>query len=103
MSDPWSDAVDLLFAGDGSEAASFEPQGGAPYEIRVIRTTPDQQAELGGRIVVLASTQLELRRSEVPNPVDGDHVYLADQLYRLSGDPKLDDEGVTWFCGAEPE
>lgn len=103
MVDPFALALDAMFHAPGSAAAVYQPATGSPVNIRVIRSAPDRETRFGeGRILNNAATVLELRRSEVPNPVDGDAVVIGDETFRLFGDPVLDLERIGWTCGANP-
>jgi hypothetical protein len=105
--DSFAAALDALFNAPGSAAAVYRPADGtAPFPIRIIRGQPD---ELGPRNLVQATNVLDLRRSEVPNPVGGnghsirgDVVAIVDGAkLELIGTPMLDVEGLTWTIGAE--
>lgn len=101
MADPFALALDALFYAPGSAEAVFQPAGGPPVPIRVIRSAPDREVRFGGgRVLDNAGTVLELRRSDVQNPADGDTVLIGDETFRLFGDPVLDLERISWTCGA---
>ncbi len=103
MVDPFALALDALFYAPGSSEAVYQPANGIPVPIRVIRSAPDRETRFGdGRILNNAGTVLELRRSEVPSPADGDMVAIGDETFRLFGDPVLDLERIGWTCGANP-
>jgi len=113
MADPFSLALDALFTAPGSAAAVFQPADGSPINIRVIRSAPDRESQFGqGRILNNAGTFIELRRSEVDSPKDGDFVVIegvivdgkveGGETFTLFGDPVLDLERIGWTCGANP-
>lgn len=111
MSDPFATALAALFGAAGSIAATFHPGGSAVgVELRVIRGQPDELAGFGDGQIVMATNLLDIRRSDVAHPVTGDEVQLylddartvpGDRLV-LAGAPRLDVEGLTWRCPAEP-
>lgn len=111
MADPFALALDALFMAPGSAAAIFQPADGVPVEIRVIRSAPDRETPFGqGRVINNAGTFFELRRSEVPDPQDGDFIVIdgaivdgqvvGGEAFTLFGDPVLDLERIGWTCGA---
>ncbi len=101
MVDPFALALNALFYAPGSSEAVYQPAGGLPVPVRVVRSAPDRETRFGGgRVLDNAGTILELRRSDVPNPADGDTVLIGDETFRLFGDPVLDLERIGWTCGA---
>jgi hypothetical protein len=108
--DPFAAGLDAMFSAPGSAAAVYQPtDGSAPLPIRVIRGQPD---ELGARGLVNATNVLDLRRSDVANPQNGDIVAIGGEIvdgavtggemFELYGVARLDVEGITWTVGAEP-
>ncbi len=118
MADPFALALDALFMAPGSASAIYQPAGGSPVSIRVIRSAPDRETQFGqGRVINNAGTFFELRRSEVADPQDGDSIVIEGSIvdgqivivdgqivggeaFTLFGDPVLDLERIGWTCGA---
>ena len=104
MADPFATGLAALFGGPASVAADYIADGtGAPVPIRVVHGQPDQDVAFGERGIVAASNLFEIQRSAVTAPAAGDVLELASGRFVLVGEPKLDVEGLTWFCGGEPE
>lgn len=103
MVDPFALALDALFYAPGSAAAVYQPANGSPVDIRVIRSAPDRETPFGrGQVLDNAATVLELRRSDVSNPQQGDIVLIGSEPFAVFGDPMLDLERISWRCGANP-
>jgi hypothetical protein len=111
MSDPFQTALEAIFAGPGSSAASFLPAGGgAAIATRVIRGGPDVRTAFGEGRLVMRSDQVQLMRAAVPAPAEGDAVRLlddagtpvADGAFLLASEPMIDLEGLTWTCDLQP-
>lgn len=111
MSDPFQAALEAQFEAPGSAAALYVPATGPLVATRTIRSQPDQSVAFGNGQVVLASNQFEVMRSAVAAPVEGDAIQLVDAdgwplpggHFRISAEPMLDLEGLSWTCAAEPE
>jgi hypothetical protein len=110
--DPFAAALEAQFHAPGSAAAAYQPVDGPPFMVRVICGRPDLTGGYGETEIIHGSRQLELQRSEVPAPADGDLIavggvivagsILGGELLRLVGDPISDVEGLSWRIGAEP-
>lgn len=111
MSDPFQAALEAQFFAPGSSAALYVPVAGPLVPTRAIRSQPDQQVAFGAGQVVLASNEFQLMRSEIANPAEGDAIQLVDDAglpvpaghFRITSEPMLDVEGLSWTCGAEIE
>ncbi|WP_347270988.1 head-tail joining protein [Rhizorhabdus histidinilytica] len=111
MTDPFSFGIGVLFRDAASIPATFHAGGsGAGLPVRVIRSQPDQLVGFGDGDIVMATNLLDIQRSDIADPVTGDEVQLylndlrtvpGDRL-RLAGQGRLDEEGLTWRCPAEP-
>ncbi|MBW6523441.1 hypothetical protein KZ810_08010 [Sphingomonas sp. RHCKR47] len=114
MSDPFAAALDALFNAPGTAAAVYQPDYGEPVAIRVIISSLEDDASYGGgQRTRMRGTVLEIRRSDAPRIRPGEIVAIGgsiadgqlvggDPVLRISGDPRGDVEGLTWFCGTEP-
>lgn len=112
--DPFAVALDALFSAPGSAAAVYQPNFGEPVAIRVIISSPEDEASYGGgQRTRMRGKVLEIRRSDAPCIKPGEIVAIGatiadgqfvggDPVLRISGDPRGDIEGLTWFCGTEP-
>lgn len=104
MADPFAAGLGALFGGPASVAADYFAGGaGAAVPIRVVHGQPDGQVEWGEQAIVAASNMFEIRRADVAQPAAGDVLALTAGRFVLTGEPRLDVEGLTWSCGAEPE
>jgi len=110
--DPFAQALDAIFVAPGSTAAIYSPVDGEPFGIRVIRSQPDETVSFGSGQVILETNIFQIRRSDVAHPDREDRVILGGELvdgeilggdpFKLSGEPMLDTEGLTWTVGASP-
>lgn len=83
-------AVDAVFASDIARDAVYVKGAQAPIVIRVIPTTPDLRREIGGADVQGRQRLIDVRVSDVPNPVAGDLIT-----------PHVEDGLGGWVPGAE--
>jgi hypothetical protein len=110
--DPFAAGLAALFYAPGSAAAAYQPVDGPPFMVRVICGRPDLTGGYGETEIIHGSRQLELQRSEVPAPAEGDLIAIGGmivagaivggEVLRLVGDPIGDVEGLSWRIGAEP-
>lgn len=104
MTDPFASALTALFESVVAEAATYYAGGAGPgLPISVVHGQPDQEIRFGARGLIAASNLIEIQRSDVALPASGDVLELASGRFMLAGEPRLDVEGLTWTCGAEPE
>lgn len=96
-------ALDAQYHAPGSMAAVYRPGGGAPLAnpIRVIRSQEDQELGFSEAPTVARAYSFLFRRSEVPNPLDGDVIEITAGHFRLVGEPRIDVEDMEWTCAAE--
>lgn len=108
--DPFASALDALFHGPGSEAADFVSESGVQEGVRIIRSRPTADAPFGESRIRQDTTEIDVRRSEVPEPAPGDRFVIretdpatqaeVETVCIIAGDPALDVEGMTWTCSA---
>jgi hypothetical protein len=108
MADPFADALADLHASDLGLDAVYTAPGGDPLPLRVIRS---QGSEIDGR-VILDQDAVAIRRADVLLPERGADLQLlgeiaigdevvTDPFFRISQDPLLDEEGLSWSCAIE--
>ncbi len=107
--DPFTMALDALFNAPGSMAAVYTPVGGVPTAVRTIRSQPYATARFGEGELIQATNLFLLRRTEtvrgVPvsiEPDEGDLIVVEAGTFAITSDVRLDLEGLSWSCGAEP-
>lgn len=105
MRDPFAAALDAQFNAPGSAAAVYTGANGIGVPIRVIVSRPDEDRPFGSTRIVKASAAVSLRVSDIANPVPGDTFALTatGAVMRLYGEPMIDNEGLSWTCGAVAE
>ena len=86
-------ARDALYRADGS---------GAPLPVRVIVRRPDQVESYGETRLVSGTTTLELRASQVAEPLAGDTIVLDGRTLVIQGTPLLDALGLVWTLDTRP-
>lgn len=101
--DPWQLALDAIFNGPGSIAAMYQRGAGWSQPVRVIKSSPDQDAPFGQSRIIQATNLFEIRRSEVAQPAVGDQLAIDFVIYEIIAEPFLDTEGLTWTVGASPK
>lgn len=102
-------ALDAQFNAPGSMAAVYSDAQVAISTVRIIMSQPDQTVGFGSGRVILATSIVQVRRSEVAQPQVDDVFMISDPTtpldgtqYRVISDPMQDVEGMTWSCSAEP-
>lgn len=102
MTDPFAAALDVLFTAAGSAAAEYQAPDGSPVPVRVITWTPDQDVPVGSGSVRGSGKMLDLRLSEVADPVEGATITMGAEAFEIIAEPELDSEGLTWRCEVAP-
>lgn len=106
---PFAAAVDAMFLGAMGSDALYTPVGGAQSAdpIRVILSQPDTFTPVFDVSVVSASTQVEVRTSEVPALRHGDSLALLDtdgvetgEVLTINGKPRRDDTRLIWVASS---
>jgi hypothetical protein len=107
MADPFAMALGALFSAAGSVAADYVEGDADPLPIRIIRRQPDELSPIGRGRIVQRTDIVEIRRSAIAAPVSGAVIAIRDaggdltgEQLTLAGDPRLDEEGMTWTCPA---
>lgn len=109
MADPFATALVTLHGSVLGQSALYLPKTGAAFPLRVIRS---QGSETVGQ-TILDRDSLSIRLADVALPERGDEVQLLgtisvmgepriNPVFRINGDPLLDDEGVSWDCPIVP-
>lgn len=102
MADPFATALRTLFRGPRAVAAVYLTDGVAPKPIRVIRYQSTEDLQLGDTNVPVGTTIVEIDRSDVEDPDDGDTVTIGAEVLTIVGTPRLDRQGIKWVCEAPP-
>jgi hypothetical protein len=82
---------------------------GVEGTVRVRRREHDEDSRYGEGSEILTVRAIRVRRSEVPEPAEGNQIQILDAAgapleggaYRVSGEPECDRKGV-WRCPVEP-
>lgn len=93
-------AVDVLFADPNlAEAARWKVGGVGPgTSVAVIRKAPDAAEGFGDTRVVLPTVVLDVRKSDVSTPAEGDLVEIGASTFKVIGTPMIDRLGMIWAC-----
>ena len=91
-------AVDVLFANPHlARDAVYRPGGaGDGIPVRVMCRQPDRIDSFGETRLASSTTTLDVRVSEVAEPVSGDTLALDGRTVVVQGTPLLDAEGLVW-------
>lgn len=98
----FTEAIDALFA-DANLARDAVFRAGAVdpgVPARVILRRPDRVGEFGETRIVAETQLIEVRASEVPDPVEGDTFGLNGAVYLVQGAPMRDAERLVWTIEA---
>lgn len=96
--------VDHLFQDNhlASQGLYYPKNGGDSFPVRVIFRQPDETISLGGFDAQARVMTIDLRVSEVSQPVIGDRVQVNSILYEITATPKNDPLNLIWSCGVRP-
>lgn len=103
MADPFSAAVDEVFNSSIGVAATYTLPGGSPLDsvtVRVIASAPDDTFSGFGRERVSATTNIEVRVSEVGTAEIGGEFVVDGVTYRIGAAPVRDARRLKWICEA---
>lgn len=97
-------AIDAIFRdGNVAEDATWRPGDAGPgIAVRVVRKTPDQVVGFGDSRAVLPTVLIDVRRSDLADPLAGDTVEIGTVVLEIIGTPVLDSLGLVWTCEAAP-
>lgn len=97
-------ATDVLFADPHlARDAVYRPAGaGDGIPVRVMLRRPDRIESFGEARIASSTTMLDLRVSEVAEPVAGDTIELDGRMVVVQGTPLLDAEGLVWSLDTRP-
>ncbi|WP_294188893.1 hypothetical protein [uncultured Sphingomonas sp.] len=112
--DPFAAALEAQYSAPGSVAAVYQPAGGVPRAVRIILSNLEDDVNYGGGRTRMRGKVVEIRRADAPAPragyviaigatiVDGE-IVGGDPVLTINSEPRGDIEGLTWFCGTEPQ
>jgi hypothetical protein len=104
VADIFAAATDALFA-DPNMARDATWRAGGTGEgtaARVITKKPDQVVGFGDSRAVLPTMLIDVRRSEVSGPANGDTVEIDGDTFEIIATPIADSLGLVWTCEAAP-
>lgn len=102
--DAFTAATDALFADPNIARDAIWRAGGADpgITVRVVTRRPDQVVGFGDSRAVLPTLLLDVRRSQVPDPVSGDTVEFDGEVFEVIAPPTIDSFRLVWTCEAAP-
>jgi hypothetical protein len=97
-------ATDVLFADPHlARDAVYRPSGaGDGIPVRVMLRRPDRIESFGETRLASSTTTLDLRVSDIAEPVTGDTLELDGRMVVVQGTPLLDAEGLVWSLDTRP-
>ena len=97
-------ATDVLFADPHlARDAVYRPAGdGDGIPIRVMLRRPDRIESFGETRIASSTTLLDVRVSEVAEPVVGDTLALDGRTVVVQGTPLRDAKGLVWTLDTRP-
>ena len=97
-------ATDVLFADPHLARDAVYRSAGAGYGIpvRVMLRRPDRIESFGETRLASSTTMLDVRASEVAEPVAGDTLEVDGRTVVVQGTPLLDAEGLIWSLDTRP-
>jgi hypothetical protein len=85
-----------------SVAATYQPVGGYPEPLRVVRQAPVMDMGFGTSRVSSESVTFQVRRADVPTAQSGDIIICEGQTRIVQGEPDLDAERLVWTLDTRP-
>lgn len=100
----FSAAIDAIFADPNMAADAFWLPAGVPpgFAVRVILRAPDEVQEFAQARVQQATTVIDVRVSDVPNPAIPDRVQIGSEFFALQGAPRRDLRRLIWSINLRP-
>lgn len=94
----FSAAIDAIFMDPNMAADAVYRAQGLPPDVpcRVIRKSPDDLTEFGNARLRSATTQVDVRASEIAAPAKGDRLTIGAEVFTVQGDPLQDRERLVW-------
>lgn len=100
----FADALGVLFSDPNiSLAATWKVGGvGAGVSVRIVLKQPDQTINFGVSHVVVPTSVVDVRKSDVAQPKRGDTVVViaTGATYEITAPPMLDTLHLVWTCDA---
>lgn len=102
--DAFAAATDALFADPNIARDAIWRAGGAGsgVSVRIITKRPDQVGSFGDSRAILPTTLIDVRRSEVSEPANGDTVEIESETFEVIATPTIDSLRLVWTCEAAP-
>lgn len=100
--DAFAAATDALFADPNiARGAIWRADGVGPdITVRVVTRRPDQVVGFGDSRAILPSVLIDVRQSDVANPVAGDVVSIGADVFEIIAPPTIDSLQLVWTCEA---
>jgi hypothetical protein len=97
-------ATDVLFADPHlARDAVYRPGGaGGGIPVRVMLRRPDRIESFGETRIASSTTMLDVRASEIVEPMAGDTLELDGRTVVVQGTPILDAEGLVYTVDTRP-
>ena len=91
-------AMDRIFANPSMAAAAVWISATMSEErpIRVIRRAPDRLTEFGAARFVSDTMMVDVRVSDLPDPLPGDLIVIGADSFTIQGEPMRDRERLIW-------
>lgn len=71
---------------------------GPGVSVAIIRKMPDATDGFGDTRVVLPTVVMDVRRSDISTPAEGDLVVIGASTFKVIGTPMIDRLGMVWAC-----
>lgn len=96
-------AVGVLFADPNiGRDAVYIADGGAPVLVRVVARRADAITDFSDARIWSATTRIDLRVVEVPEPRPGDRIEIDGDAFLIQGEPVRDRERLVWTVSLRP-
>ena len=96
-------ALDALFADSNmARDAVYIAEGGTPQLVRVVTRRADEVTSFGDARLWSATTRIDLRVAEVPEPRPGDRIEIDGDAFLIQGEPVRDRERLVWTVALRP-
>ncbi len=97
-------AMERIFANPSMAVAALWISGTTSEEspIRVIRRAPDRITEFGAARFVSDTMMVDVRVSDLPDPLPGDLIVIGADSFTVQGEPIRDRERLIWSVDLRP-
>ncbi len=91
-----------IFAGPLAVDAFYQPVNGFGFDIRVMRSAPDETIQIRDATLAAATSVFVIPVTTVPAPAKGDRITVAGETFEIQSRPMRDSRRLRWTINTRP-